>query len=418
MGFRLVAISAAQILAGQLPGGVTIPVSQVTSGVVSGLFTVGTPGGKRIDIDGSSNKLTMYDATNAATIVQDPATQSIVIGKTGTPKITMNTTNLVQVAGIAVPGAQEVLATGSATETVPGALSSGSSGGATDQGLVVVSSPIFSPTSGALLGVKSYGTLNLFTAAKDSSSSAEATLAVIGGYPVGVAASSITCRYDGSIVLNGFPVSSLGDLLMGDGLGVRVGSASAVASFASGRAAGTDDAVSVRIAGDANSRWVVTSNGKHFWGPGGGVAVDTTLDRQAARVLGINGAFVGAGETWHAPTYSGTWTGSTVFNSTLAALQTLQYRQDAEDNLWLVGCFKAGAGPTNPILVLPVGWRPTTSQLVPAMEAPAAGGATLQGTLFVSSSGNVSIFGGNANLTLVASNTYFVNAKIPLGNIT
>lgn len=217
MGFRLVVISATSITAGQLGAGVTIPVDQVTTGLVTGRFTVGNPAGARIDIDGTTDTLTMYDATNTATITQDPATQSIVIGAAGRPQITMDTTNLVAVAGIATPGAQEVLATGSASEAVPGAISSGSSGGASDQGVVVVSSPVFTVTSGPSAGQSEYGTLFLSTAAKDSAADAEATLAVIGGYPVGAAASSVTCRWDGSIVLNGYPTAAIGGITMPPG---------------------------------------------------------------------------------------------------------------------------------------------------------------------------------------------------------
>lgn len=141
----------------------------------------------------------------------------------------------------------------------------------------------------------------------------------------------------------------------------------------------------------------------------------TLSNKSTSDNFGVGGAAIKASETWHTPTYSGTWGGSTVFNTSLTGLQTLRYRKDAEDNVWLCGCFVAGAGPTNPIFNLPSGWRPATSQLVVAEQS---GGTVLIGSLFVSSGGNVSIFGGNINLNLTASATYFVNAKFPLGNIS
>lgn len=141
----------------------------------------------------------------------------------------------------------------------------------------------------------------------------------------------------------------------------------------------------------------------------------TLSNKSTSDNFGVGGAAIKAGETWHTPTYSGTWAGSTTFNTSLTGVQTLRFRKDAEDNVWLCGAFVAGTGPTNPIFVLPSGSRPATSQLVVAEQS---GTSVLIGSLFVSTSGNVSIFGGNANLTSTAAATYFVNAKFPLGNIS
>lgn len=41
--------------------------------------------------------------------------------------------------------------------------------------------------------------------------------------------------------------------------------------------------------GDANPTWQVDKNGKQSWGAGSGSAVDTTLERVGATILGING---------------------------------------------------------------------------------------------------------------------------------
>jgi hypothetical protein len=39
------------------------------------------------------------------------------------------------------------------------------------------------------------------------------------------------------------------------------------------------------VAGEANERWIVDGTGKHYWGAGGGSAVDVTLYRSAADKL-------------------------------------------------------------------------------------------------------------------------------------
>lgn len=41
--------------------------------------------------------------------------------------------------------------------------------------------------------------------------------------------------------------------------------------------------------GDANPTFQIDKNGKHSWGAGSGSAVDTTLERVSAAILGING---------------------------------------------------------------------------------------------------------------------------------
>lgn len=56
------------------------------------------------------------------------------------------------------------------------------------------------------------------------------------------------------------------------------------------RAATTDNALSVRVAGDTTSRLFVNADGGHHWGPGGGAGSDVSLTRSAAGVLNVSGS--------------------------------------------------------------------------------------------------------------------------------
>lgn len=119
--------------------------------------------------------------------------------------------------------------------------------------------------------------------------------------------------------------------------------------------------------------------------------------------------------TWQTPSYNTDWSGSTTFNG-LTGWGTLQYRLDAEDNLWLIGCFKAGAtAPSNPVFVLPSGYRPkTASWPVPLLTLQ--GSTLFSGMAYISTTGNVDIFTG-INSPGAANNEYLINGKVPIGNL-
>jgi H-type lectin domain len=77
MGFRLVAISASQILAGELGPGVTIPVDQVTGGQIAGLFTVGDSAGPRAEIGTNAageSGIRLYSDATTETVTLDSTT--------------------------------------------------------------------------------------------------------------------------------------------------------------------------------------------------------------------------------------------------------------------------------------------------------------------------------------------------------
>lgn len=58
----------------------------------------------------------------------------------------------------------------------------------------------------------------------------------------------------------------------------------------------SSNAIVVQTFGDANAKYIVKEDGKLFWGPGGGTAVDVSLERSAANVLSM-----GAGDALRHP---------------------------------------------------------------------------------------------------------------------
>lgn len=137
----------------------------------------------------------------------------------------------------------------------------------------------------------------------------------------------------------------------------------------------------------------------------------------------INGAWVkstvsagtSTAETWHLPSYNANWSGTTVFGTIAGGLQTLQYRKDAEDNLWLLGTFTAAAGAGSAVFQLPAGYRPAHSNPFPVAFI-SSGGVAGNAWMYCSSAGNLNI---NSQLgsAVTTGTTYTINAKVPLGNI-
>lgn len=121
------------------------------------------------------------------------------------------------------------------------------------------------------------------------------------------------------------------------------------------------------------------------------------------------------GETWNNPSYNAGWAGTTTYGGLAGGLRTLQYRIDAEDNLWLLGTFVASTGAASAVFNLPVGYRPTKNTPLPVAWTTSAGAAG-NGWMYVSVAGNLNI---NSQLgsSIVVGNAYTVNAKIPLGNL-
>lgn len=86
------------------------------------------------------------------------------------------------------------------------------------------------------------------------------------------------------------------DLDLVAGKQINIGAINSTASFASSLAASGDDALVFRVSGDTQSRYLVKADGKTWWGPGGGTAVDTNLYRSAANSLTTDDSFFVGGD--------------------------------------------------------------------------------------------------------------------------
>ncbi|WP_329131562.1 hypothetical protein OG552_10530 [Streptomyces sp. NBC_01476] len=142
---------------------------------------------------------------------------------------------------------------------------------------------------------------------------------------------------------------------------------------------------------------------------GGSHPVDITTTGNA-----IVSGYVSHGTTWQTPSYTTGWSGNTTYNGA-TNWQTLRYRIDAEDNLWLVGAFKVASGAGTTIVTLPTGYRPATQSPLPCFSV--LSGAFSIFPLLVTTGGAVLVSGSSGG-SIAAGREYLVNAKVPLGNIT
>jgi hypothetical protein len=129
----------------------------------------------------------------------------------------------------------------------------------------------------------------------------------------------------------------------------------------------------------------------------------------------VTGAWQKLNETWVTPTFNANWSGTTTYGGLSGGLRSLQYRKDAEDNLWLLGTFTAATGAGSSVFNLPSGYRPTKNTPFPVAFI-SSGGTAGNAWAYVSTAGNLNM---NAQLgsAATAGTTYTVNAKIPLGNL-
>lgn len=113
------------------------------------------------------------------------------------------------------------------------------------------------------------------------------------------------------------------------------------------------------------------------------------------------------------PAFNANWSGSTTFNGT-ANWGTFQYRKMGEDNIWLLGGFKAAAGAGAAILTLPAAFRPTQQWPIWIQRNNAGTLSAFNGE--VGPSGNFNILAGSGG-GIAAGNEYLVNAFFPLGDV-
>lgn len=123
--------------------------------------------------------------------------------------------------------------------------------------------------------------------------------------------------------------------------------------------------------------------------------------------------------TWQTPSYATNWLASTTFNGS-TNWGSFQFRKDAEDNLILLGCFKAGTtAPGATVCTLPAGYRPTKQWPVPIQmhTGPTGSGTLLAAMAEIGSSGNLNLLSQNG-LSIATGAEYLIAGIVPLGNLS
>lgn len=125
---------------------------------------------------------------------------------------------------------------------------------------------------------------------------------------------------------------------------------------------------------------------------------------------------VSTAETWHTPTFSGTWVTTGTLNGN-ATFRGLQYRKDAEDNVWVLGAATTtGAGGS--IFTLPAGYfNASRRALLPCYIFDSSAAAVVSGFAQVTETGIVNISATLSGVTIAAGDQVFINGKFPLGNV-
>ena len=234
-------------------------------------------------------------------------------------------------------------------------------------------------------------------------------------YNVGISTydptSEIFSRLNDGVLLLGAIVGGVSDIADAGGLN---DSGSGVMKLESSKAGGTSfiDAAVIQLnAGTLNS---VSGSGVNpfirIFDSEDSSAVDVTVS--GAVVKSNNG---GAATTWQTPSYGTNWLASTTFNGN-AGMQPLQYRLDAEDNVHVIGAFKAGGTtPSNPVFMLPAGYRPPAAMPLWCMRRS---GATIStGSIYITPGGNFDVF-ISMGLGINAGDEFLVSGIFPLNNIS
>lgn len=175
-----------------------------------------------------------------------------------------------------------------------------------------------------------------------------------------------------------------------------------------------DDAAWALVSGDVTTTPRSASGYPHF-----------DVGAGTAGVTGwVNGAWVrstvsggtSTAETWHTPTFSGTWSSTGTLNGN-STFRGMQYRKDAEDNVWVLGAATTtGAGGS--IFTLPSGYfNASVRHLLPCFIFDSSAAAVVSGFAQVTETGVVNIAATLAGVTIANGDQVFVNGKFPLGNV-
>lgn len=130
----------------------------------------------------------------------------------------------------------------------------------------------------------------------------------------------------------------------------------------------------------------------------------------------VNGG-VSTAETWHTPAFNANWATTGTLNGN-ATFRGLQYRIDAEDNVWLLGAAVAsGAGAS--LFTLPAGYRPPANMrcLLPAWVFDSSAGTVTAVQVQVTEAGVVNAAASLTGITIATGDQVWINGKFPLGNV-
>jgi len=144
--------------------------------------------------------------------------------------------------------------------------------------------------------------------------------------------------------------------------------------------------------------------------------LDGTVWVRDAIVQATDNANVWTAETWHTPTFSGSWvtTGTLNGNSTFRGLQ---YRKDAEDNVWVLGAATTTAAGGS-VFTLPSGYfNSSRRHLLPCFIFDSSAAAVVSGFAQVTEAGVVNIAASLTGVTIASGDQIFINGKFPLGNV-
>jgi hypothetical protein len=126
---------------------------------------------------------------------------------------------------------------------------------------------------------------------------------------------------------------------------------------------------------------------------------------------------VSTAETWHTPTFTSPWASTGTLNGN-STFRGMQYRRDAEDNVWVLGAATTtGAGSS--IFTLPAGYRPPANNrvLLPCYIFDSSAAAVVGGFAQVTEAGVVNVSATLSGVTTASGDQVFINGKVPLGNV-
>lgn len=147
-------------------------------------------------------------------------------------------------------------------------------------------------------------------------------------------------------------------------------------------------------------------------GGGGGVMAHHYVSGAAVK----SNLLTDTAEVWHTPTFTGSWvtTGTLNTNSTF---QGMQFRLDAEDNVWISGAATTTAAGGS-IFTLPAGYINTSKRhLLPCWIFDSSAAAMVTSFVQVTEAGVVNIAASITGVTIATGDQVYINGKFPVGNL-